>query len=98
VPADGAAREYCSLDGTECKWSGATAPELSDPEFISLAEVKAMKASDAPVIVVDARTERTYSESNEQIPGAVRVSPEQSVASAGRAGIPKAAVLAVLCA
>jgi NhaP-type Na+/H+ or K+/H+ antiporter len=67
-------------------------------EYISIPEVKALQAQPGQVVIVDARTERTYSESDQGIPGAVRVEPEHSTASAARLGVPKTAVLAVLCA
>jgi rhodanese-related sulfurtransferase len=68
------------------------------PEYISIPEIRALQAQPGQVVIVDARTERTYGESDQRIPGAVRVEPEHPAASAGRLGIPKKAVLAILCA
>ncbi len=96
VPA--AEAQQCSLDGNECGIAGFSAPELSHPEYISIAEVKALKAQPGQLVIVDARSERTYNESDQGIPGAVRVPPDQSVRTAVRLAIPKTAVLAVLCA
>ena len=77
---------------------GTADRELSDPEYISLADVKTLQAERGQVVIVDARTERTYNDSDQAIPGAVRLPPDQSVRNAARLGIPKKAVLAILCA
>ena len=92
----GEAPQY-SLTGGECS-VGYRCPELSDPEYISIAEVKALQAHPGQVVIVDARSERTYNESDQAIPGAIRLPPDQSVRTAAQLGIPKKAVLAVLCA
>jgi NhaP-type Na+/H+ or K+/H+ antiporter len=92
VAAADEAAPYCSLYGDEC------GDKLNDPEYITLDAVKALQSSAARVVVVDARTERTYSDSGEQIPGAVRVSPHESIRSTAQFSFPKSAVLAVLCA
>ena len=68
---------------------------LSKAEYISLSEVRALGSG---VVLVDARSVRTYEESDEAIPGAVRLSPEQPVRDAVRFGISKASILAVVCA
>jgi len=98
VEADNGLHQYCSLNGDECSWADAAARELSDPEYISLAEVKKLQADPGRVVIIDARTERTYNDSDQEIPGAVRVPPDQSVRAATQLGILKKAVLAVLCA
>ena len=73
----------------------SSAAELSNGEYISLSEMQALGPE---VVVVDARSVRTYEESDEAIPGAVRLSPEHPVRDAMRFGISKASVLAVVCA
>lgn len=98
VPANDGAPQYCSLDGDDCNPAGTDDRELSDPEYISLAEVKTMQAVPGQVVIVDARTERTYNDSDQAIPGAVRLPPDQSVRNASQLGIPKKAVLAIPCA
>jgi hypothetical protein len=67
-------------------------------EYISISDVKALQASSTPPVIVDARSERTYNESDEWIPGSVRVDPESSVKSASDQHLPKNAMLVVLCA
>ena len=54
--------------------------------------------SGAPVIVLDARSDRSYAESDETISGAIRISPEAAVADARRLDLPREAVLPVFCA
>jgi hypothetical protein len=97
VPLSTGNGQQCSLSGGEC---GAIPPaqEPSHPEYISIAEVRALETRPGQVVIIDARTERTYDDSDESIPGSLRVSPEHSVRTATQLGIPKGAVLAVLCA
>jgi rhodanese-related sulfurtransferase len=57
-----------------------------------------MQTHPKQVVIVDARSERTYNESDQAIPGAVRLPPDQPVRTAAQLSVPKAAVLAVLCA
>jgi sodium/hydrogen antiporter len=74
-------------------------PQIPEsPEFISIAELKASQASSDQIVVIDGRSERTYNESDQAIPGAIRLPPDQAVRTAVQLGIPKTAVLAVLCA
>lgn len=70
----------------------------NDPEYISIAEVRALQAQPGQLVVVDARSERTYNESDESIPGSIRLPPDQAVRTATQLDLPKGAVLAVLCA
>lgn len=72
--------------------------EPDQQEYITLGEAKALEQSPDPVVYVDSRTERTYNESGESIPGAVRLPPDETVKAASDLGIPKNAHLAVLCA
>jgi NhaP-type Na+/H+ or K+/H+ antiporter len=72
---------------------------LEDPEYISLEELQRLRQrGSVPVVIVDARSERTYNESTEGIPGAIRLHPDRAVQEAEQHRIPKDAVLAVLCA
>ena len=98
APTDGGSGQQCSLSGGECSGGTSDAPAPLHAEYISIAEVKELEKHRGQVVVVDARTERTYDESDQAIPGAVRLPPEQSVRTANQLGIPKKAVLAVLCA
>jgi NhaP-type Na+/H+ and K+/H+ antiporter len=71
---------------------------LKDPEYITLDEIRELQRRSVPVHIVDARSIRSYDESTEEIPGAIRIDPEHAVQSAAQHGIPKEDVLAVLCA
>ncbi len=88
----------CSLAGHECSLVAKEPLQLASSEYITLAEVKEMQKRLQPVVIVDARSARTFQESDEGIPDAFRVDPEQSVRSASQLGVPKDATLAVLCA
>lgn len=74
------------------------APQPRDPEYISIDEVKELQAHPGQGVIVDARSERSYDESDQAILGAVRLPPDQAVRTAAHVDIPKTAVLAVLCA
>jgi hypothetical protein len=50
------------------------------------------------VVLVDARSHRTYDESDHVAEGAVRLDPERAVAEANRLKLPRDAVLALFCA
>ena len=50
------------------------------------------------MIIIDARSEKTYQASEEIVPKAVRLDPQQAVRSATQIGLPKDALLAVFCA
>jgi NhaP-type Na+/H+ or K+/H+ antiporter len=68
-------------------------------EYITVPEVRALlERSPNSVVVVDARSDRTHEESDEDIPGAVRLPPNQAVRTAEQLALPKKAALAVLCA
>lgn len=69
----------------------------TDPEYITTAEVKELMSRDR-VVIIDSRSERTYSDSDQDIPGAVRLHPDNPVELAKKHGIAKRDVLAVLCA
>lgn len=87
----------CSL---ACPIDHSSAGErpLSDPEYLDFAELSRLEQSSAPVIVIDARTDRTYNDSELEIPGAVRLHPDHAASDADRLKLPFGAVLAVLCA
>jgi NhaP-type Na+/H+ or K+/H+ antiporter len=92
----GEAREsVCSLPVSS---PGNTAGLLAEGEYISFAELDAMKRSGSVVLVVDSRTERTFNESGLTIPDAIRLHPDHATLDAERQQIPHDAVLAVLCA
>ena len=77
------------------------APEpivLRDPEYITIEEVQELQRRSVPVVIADSRSERSYDESTEEIPGAIRLHPDRAAQSAAQHKIRKEAVLAVLCA
>jgi rhodanese-related sulfurtransferase len=57
-----------------------------------------MQEAGSPALIVDSRTERTYADSNETIPDAIRLSPDEAVRAATQLKVPKDRALAVLCA
>ena len=71
---------------------------LPDPEYLTLDEVDRLQQRGEAVLIADSRTQRTWEDSDEQIPGAARLHPDYPVRDAEQAGIGKGTVLAVLCA
>ncbi|MFL6415927.1 MAG: cation:proton antiporter [Bryobacteraceae bacterium] len=70
----------------------------SSSEFISVQDVKALHSTPDRLVVVDARSVKSYAMSDADVPGAVRLDPQQAVRSATELGLPKEIVLAVFCA
>ena len=71
---------------------------LSDPEYITIDQVADAMKSRIPVVVLDARSERSYEDSDETVAGSIRLSPDTAVADARRLNVPRDAVLPVFCA
>ncbi len=90
--------QQCSLTGNDCSSAEPVLLKPTDLEYISIAEIKSLQAKPGQVVIIDARTERTYTESEEVIPGAYRLPPDDAVRSATNFNFPKTAILAVLCA
>jgi NhaP-type Na+/H+ and K+/H+ antiporter len=67
-------------------------------ETITIAEYKRLKESGQPVVVVDARTERTRDRNDYDAEGAVRVDPWFATRDIKQLGIPKSAWLVIFCA
>ena len=72
-------------------------PAEADRERITVAELRRLWDSGEPVVVVDARSERTFLASDEEAVGAVRVDPNRPVQDAQEKGIPKEAWAALFC-
>jgi NhaP-type Na+/H+ or K+/H+ antiporter len=72
---------------------------LPDSEFITPEQVRTLQET-APdsVILVDARSRRSFDESPHLLDGAVRLDPDQAKNDARRQNLPRDAVIAVLCA
>ncbi len=71
---------------------------LPHSEYLTLDDIDRLQERGEPVLIIDSRTQRTWEDSDEQIPGAPRLHPDYPVRDAEQAGIPKKTVLAVLCA
>jgi NhaP-type Na+/H+ or K+/H+ antiporter len=87
-----------SIEGSVCALPTPAPTVLGDPEYITIEEVQQLQGRSVPVVIVDARSERTYNESTEGIPGAIRLHPDRAVHAAEERMLPKKDVLAVLCA
>ncbi len=87
------------LEPTQQENLQAKTASVLSPEYIETAELRSLKESDPrSVVLVDARSHRTYDESDYVLEGGVRVDPERAVAEARRLRLPQNAVLAVFCA
>lgn len=49
---------------------------VSEPRRISVAELKALLEAGAPVEILDVRSEDSYAASDQQIPGSMRIPPQ----------------------
>ncbi|MEO5574102.1 MAG: cation:proton antiporter [Gammaproteobacteria bacterium] len=67
-------------------------------EYITLDELLELQQSGAAVIVVDARSERTFESDDLQPKGTVRLPPDQAVQRAAQLKLPHDAWLAIFCA
>lgn len=67
--------------------------EVTGSEFVAIDEVKR-----GGITLVDARTDRTYNESDQTAAEALRLHPDFAVRDALKMGIPKTAPIAVFCA
>jgi len=78
----------------------APAPAVAEqvPERIELAEYRQLAASGEPVVVVDARADRSFRASDTQATGAVRLSIDDPVRDATEQRLSQRATLVVYCA
>jgi NhaP-type Na+/H+ or K+/H+ antiporter len=74
--------------------------DASGADRITLAEVRLLQEKGERVVIVDARTARTYGNSDREVVGAVRIDPNNGplVEQAVEQGVPKDAWLAIFCA
>ena len=68
------------------------------PERITIGELRELWAHDAPLVLVDARSDRTYRADNLRAAGAVRVPPDDASRTARQLGLEQHATLVVYCA
>ncbi|MEO8285526.1 MAG: cation:proton antiporter [Chloroflexota bacterium] len=96
---DGAATIIEGNARTDGEQAGGVALS-ADRERITLDEVRQLMASRQPVVIVDARTERTYDNSDMVADGAVRIVPEMGdiVDQAKESRLPRNAWVAIFCA
>jgi hypothetical protein len=69
-----------------------------EPERITIDEVRALQAKGEPIVIVDARSNRTYDIEPLAASGAVRVSPDDPVRDATEKRLSQRATLVVYCA
>jgi hypothetical protein len=71
---------------------------LADSEYIEISELLELQRAGEPAVVVDARSDRTFNDSELLAQGAVRIAPDHAVLKVEKHHLPKSAVLAVFCA
>jgi hypothetical protein len=76
------------------------AQEKSDlhPEYITVDQIRELEKAGETLVVIDARTERTYEESGDTAGSAVRIDPERVVQDARAQRLAREAVLVAFCA
>jgi hypothetical protein len=70
------------------------AQEVPDP-YVDTYELRELKETGASPILVDARSHRSFDESDELLDQAIRLDPERPAAEAERLGLPRDARIAV---
>ena len=68
------------------------------PETVTIEEVRALEATGAPFLFVDARAPRSFQADERQIPGSVRVAPDDPVRAATALQLSHHGMLVVYCA
>lgn len=71
---------------------------VQDPEYITVDQYLELDRAGRKPIVLDARTERTYDESDSTAADAIRLDPDNAVGEAREKGIPREGAIAVFCA
>jgi hypothetical protein len=113
LPAEGepAPQPSCSLPRAQTPESdgasapagdeaSAPAPEAKPPagERITLGEVSARRERGEPVVILDARSARSFESSDQQLRGALRLDPDRAARRAAELGLPHDAWLVAFCA
>lgn len=99
--ATAAARREAAATEAERSSAAAAAPPAAPvalPERISIDELRALWARGEPVIVADARTERSYRVDDIKAHGAIRLPPEDAVRTATALRLSQHATLVLYCA
>jgi NhaP-type Na+/H+ or K+/H+ antiporter len=65
---------------------------------IAIDEMRRLKASGAPLLVIDARSERSLADDPRRAEGAIRIHPDDAVKRAADLGVPKSTWLILFCA
>lgn len=94
----GEAADQIASPGASALESSQEASPVSKPDVITIEEMPSLRTRGVPMIVLDARTERTFEESDLLAEGTVRLSPDNAVVNAERLKLPREAILAVFCA
>jgi NhaP-type Na+/H+ or K+/H+ antiporter len=87
-------------DGAETQDQEDVTWPVGMAERMTIAEMKLLQERGERVVLVDARTERTFGNSDRAVVGAVRIDPNAGLVAeqAAEQGIPKDAWLAIFCA
>jgi len=73
-------------------------PAGTEQERISIAEMQRLKQSGAPLLVVDARSERSFDDDRRRAEGAIRIPPDDAARRVAELGVPKNTWLILFCA
>jgi NhaP-type Na+/H+ or K+/H+ antiporter len=76
----------------------STDGQPSDEDRISVEELRRLRASGAPVLVLDARSEPSFASSEFQAQGAVRMPPDQAVRGIAELNVPRDTWIVAFCA
>jgi NhaP-type Na+/H+ or K+/H+ antiporter len=96
VPQETSPEDHSAAPGSD----GAVAPESTTTpagERITLAEVQTLRERGEPVMILDARSVRSFESSDQQLRDAVRLSPDRAPRHAAELGLPQDAWLIAFC-
>jgi NhaP-type Na+/H+ or K+/H+ antiporter len=84
-------------DTPACHLDSSKPPPVQQPDRITLEQLRFHQARGEPVVIIDARTERSYRISDTMALGALRVPPDSAVATVKRYGVPMDAWVVAYC-
>lgn len=86
------------VTGEAAAAQGGDSGMLASGELIMLDDIARLRAAGEDVVILDARTDKSYSSSDTRAAGAVRIPPDRVVESAASLALPRNAWLAAYCA
>jgi NhaP-type Na+/H+ or K+/H+ antiporter len=99
APATAMAEAQTAAEAPACS-VGQTGSAAVDnkSDRISIEELAALQATRAPVLIVDVRADASFNSSDSQVPGALRIPPDQLVRRLTELNVPRHSWIILFCA